>query len=129
MGNEPLVTPETSKLDLDKVIGSLGELGERYQHVRCPDQSSRVNQGAPFVRHLGNMLRLSRVIAEGARARDESRGAHFKPAFENRNDADWLRTTLASAKEDGTPKFIRDFTYECAGKSVSINKTRKARIR
>ena len=67
------------------------------------------------------MLRLSRVIAEGARARDESRGAHFKPAFENRNDADWLRTTLASAKEDGTPKFIRDFTYECAGKSVSIN--------
>lgn len=114
-------TIERDNATLDKVIGSLGELGERYQHVRCPDQSSRVNQGAPFVRHLGNMLRLSRVIAEGARARDESRGAHFKPAFENRNDADWLRTTLASAKEDGTPKFIRDFTYECAGKSVSIN--------
>ena len=54
-----------------------------------------MNQGAQFVRHLQNMIVLARVIAQGARNRDESRGAHFKPEFPQRDDASWLRTTLA----------------------------------
>jgi succinate dehydrogenase / fumarate reductase flavoprotein subunit len=47
-----------------------------------------VNQGAQFVRHLENMLVLARVIAQGAKNRDESRGAHYKPDFPKRDDAE-----------------------------------------
>ncbi len=49
--------------------------------------TGRSNQGAQFVRHLQNMIVLARVIAQGARNRDESRGAHFKPEFPKRDDA------------------------------------------
>src|SRR3712207_8189470 len=45
------------------------------KRIKSTDTSSRVNQGAQFVRHFENMLVLARVIAEGARNRDESRGA------------------------------------------------------
>jgi succinate dehydrogenase / fumarate reductase flavoprotein subunit len=41
------------------------------------------------------MLILARVIALGALARNESRGAHFKPDFPERDDANWLKTTRA----------------------------------
>jgi succinate dehydrogenase / fumarate reductase flavoprotein subunit len=74
-----------------------------------------VNQGAQFVRHLENMLVLARVIATGARNRDESRGAHYKPKFDKRNDAEWLRTTLAKHDKKGSVKFIREFDYPIGG--------------
>ncbi len=41
------------------------------------------------------MLHLGRVIVQGARLRDESRGAHYKPDFPDRNDPDFLKTTKA----------------------------------
>jgi succinate dehydrogenase / fumarate reductase flavoprotein subunit len=103
---------------LDKVIEKIGELEERSALVRCTDTSARVNQGAPFVRHLENMLVLARVIAEGARRRDESRGAHYKPDFPQRNDAAWLRTTLARHAGRGSVEFIREFDTSCAGQGV-----------
>ena len=42
------------------------------------------------------MLQLSRVITLGAYNRNESRGAHYKPDFPERNDEDWLKTTMAN---------------------------------
>jgi succinate dehydrogenase / fumarate reductase flavoprotein subunit len=53
------------------------------------------------------MLELARVIVQGARLRDESRGAHYKPDFPNRDDEKFLKTTKASFV-DGAPKI----TYE-----------------
>jgi succinate dehydrogenase / fumarate reductase, flavoprotein subunit len=50
------------------------------------------------------MLHLARVIVQGARLRDESRGAHFKPDFPERNDEKFLKTTKASLAGDA-PKF------------------------
>lgn len=105
---------------LDRVLEKLGELDDRAKRVKCTDTSQRVNQGAQFVRHLENMLVLARVIAQGARNRDESRGAHFKPDFPVRNDAEWLRTTLARHEEKGAVTFIREFDYACAGQSVHV---------
>ena len=113
-------TIERDNAVLDKVLGKIGELDDRVKKVRVTDTASRMNQGAQFVRHLENMLLLARVIAQGARNRDESRGAHYKPAFPKRDDANWMRTTLARHKTVGSVEYIRSFDYACAGKSVHI---------
>ncbi len=75
------VTIERHNKQLEKVLSKLDELDERVKNVKTTDDSPRVNQGAQFVRHLENMLVLARVIAQGAKNRDESRGAHYKPDF------------------------------------------------
>jgi len=113
-------TIERDNATLDGVIEKISECDERFKKVSCADRSQRVNQNAQFIRHLENMLALSRVIAEGARRRDESRGAHYKPAFPRRNDAEYLRTTLARYKGEGEVEFIRDFDYSCAGQTVHV---------
>jgi len=52
------------------------------------------------------MLQLSRVIAQGARSRNESRGAHYKPEFPDRDDKQWLKTTKAYFAPDvDEPRF------------------------
>jgi len=114
------VTIERDNATLDGVIEKIGELDERVKNVKTPDTSSRVNQGAQFVRHLQNMLVIARVIATGARNRDESRGAHYKPAFPKRDDENWLRTTLARHAGVGSIEFIRAFDYSIAGTSLHI---------
>jgi fumarate reductase flavoprotein subunit len=42
------------------------------------------------------MLKLALCVAYGALQRTESRGAHFREDFPRRNDAEWLKRTLAS---------------------------------
>ena len=113
-------TIERHNDELEKVLEKIDELDERSKKVKTPDTSARVNQGAQFVRHLHNMLVLARVIATGAKNRDESRGAHYKPAFEKRNDAEWLRTTLAKHEERGSVKFIRELDYSLGGQSIHV---------
>ncbi len=102
---------------LDEVLAKLDELDQRATKVGVTDTGPRANQGAQFVRHLNNMLVLARVIAQGARNRDESRGAHFKPAFPERDDANWLRTTLALHVPGGV-KYVRALDYAINGKAM-----------
>ena len=65
-----------------------------------------MNTSVVFTRQLYNMLQLSRVIAQGARLRDESRGAHYKPDFPDRDDERFLKTTTASFAPDADePRF------------------------
>ena len=45
------------------------------------------------------MLKLALCVAYGALTRTESRGAHFREDFPRRNDAEWLKRTLATWKE------------------------------
>ena len=94
-------TIERHNPTLDKVIAKIDELEDRWHEVGVTDKTPRANQGAQFVRHLRNMLVIARVIAQGARNRDESRGAHYKPDFKQRDDANWLRSTLALYGADG----------------------------
>jgi succinate dehydrogenase / fumarate reductase flavoprotein subunit len=117
------VTIERHNDKLDKVIEKIGQLEDRSKRVSVTDTSARSNQGAQFVRHLGNMITLARVIAQGARNRDESRGAHFKPAFPERDDANWLRTTMAFHKTEGgrgAVNYVRSFDYSIAGTPIHI---------
>ncbi|EGQ22399.1 succinate dehydrogenase flavoprotein subunit [Mammaliicoccus sciuri] len=84
------------------------ELLKRYENISMTDTQQWSNQGAMFTRQLKNMLYLARVITLGALNRDESRGAHYKPEFPNRDDENFLKTTMA--KFDGVSAPI--ITYE-----------------
>ncbi len=72
------------------------ELMDRFKKVNLSDKSQWANTSFAFARQLSNMLELSRVIVHGALQRDESRGAHYKPDFPDRNDEKFLKTTKAS---------------------------------
>jgi succinate dehydrogenase / fumarate reductase flavoprotein subunit len=80
------------KLADEKIV----ELLERYKNVNLSDRSQWANTSFAFARQLKNMLELSRTITLGALLRDESRGAHYKPDFPERNDEQFLKTTKAS---------------------------------
>jgi succinate dehydrogenase / fumarate reductase flavoprotein subunit len=94
---------------LEETDSKLQELMERYREVGVPDQSGWSNQALFFTRQLWNMLVLARVITLGALQRDESRGAHFKPDFPERDDARFLKTTLARYVG---PEAAPELTYE-----------------
>jgi succinate dehydrogenase / fumarate reductase flavoprotein subunit len=85
------------------------ELLDRYKNVNLADRSQWANTSFAFARQLKNMLELSRTITLGALLRDESRGAHYKPDFPDRNDEKFLKTTKASFT--GAPEGPR-FEYE-----------------
>lgn len=92
---------------LQKTDEKIQELMERYQRINVGDTARYSNQSASFVRQLWNMLELARVITLGALNRNESRGAHYKPDFPERNDEEFLKTTIAKHTPDGP-----DLSYE-----------------
>jgi succinate dehydrogenase / fumarate reductase flavoprotein subunit len=118
------VTIERHNDRLDKVLAAIDTIEERSRNVNVLDTSSAMNQSAQFVRHLKNMIVLARVVAQGARNRDESRGAHFKPAFKERDDANWLRTTMAmhtqGANGNSAVNYVREVSYDLCGQRVNV---------
>lgn len=86
---------------LRKTLEKVVELKDRYKNVGLTDSSQWTNQALSFVRQLGGMLELAQVITLGALTRNESRGAHYKPEFPNRDDENWLKTTIATWTADG----------------------------
>jgi succinate dehydrogenase / fumarate reductase, flavoprotein subunit len=119
-------TIERHNAKLDAVLAKIEEIDERARRVGVTDPAKgRMNQGAQYVRHLKNMIVLARVIAQGARNRDESRGAHFKPELPQRDDARWLRTTLAmhQGASNGSPdavRYVRELDYTLLGERVHV---------
>ena len=79
----------------------LREMMDRWWRIGVPDKGRWSNQALIFTRQLWNMLELARVITVGALLRDESRGAHYKPAFPQRDDAKFLKTTRATWSKEG----------------------------
>ncbi|MEK4565838.1 succinate dehydrogenase flavoprotein subunit [Alkalihalobacillus sp. FSL R5-0424] len=103
-----------------KTDEKIQELMERFNNININDTAKWSNQGAAFTRQLGSMLDLARVITLGAYNRNESRGAHYKPDFPERNDEEFLKTTRASYNaETNAP----DFVYEDV--DTSLIKPRK----
>ena len=94
---------------LKKADEKIVELLDRYRNINLSDRSQWANTSFAFARQLKNMLELSRIVAQGALLRDESRGAHYKPDFPDRNDEKFLKTTKASFT--GAPEGPR-FEYE-----------------
>jgi succinate dehydrogenase / fumarate reductase, flavoprotein subunit len=89
------VTVTRINKNLQATHAKIQALQDRYKKMNLSDRTRWSNQTLNFARELENMLVLSRVITLGALARNESRGAHYKPEFPDRDDANWLKTTRA----------------------------------
>lgn len=77
-------------------IEKSGEWKERYKKVKLSDTGMWTNQNLSFTRALYDMIIQAEAILKGALNRDESRGAHYKPAFPQRDDANFLKATIAT---------------------------------
>jgi succinate dehydrogenase / fumarate reductase, flavoprotein subunit len=88
------------KLTHNKII----EFKDRWARIGLNDKGKWANQEVLFVRQLWNMLELARPITLGALNRNESRGAHYKPDYPERDDANFMKTTMAAWSSDG-PRF------------------------
>lgn len=117
MTNYVTVVRENKRLEAtDKKIL---ELQDRYSKIGIQDKGRWMNQEVTFARQLGLMFGLSRAITLGALKRNESRGAHYKPEFPDRNDKDFLKTTRATYTPEG-PKL----EYEAVDTSLIPPRTR-----
>ncbi|ADV93637.1 MULTISPECIES: succinate dehydrogenase flavoprotein subunit [Bacillus] len=92
-----------------KTDDKIQELMERFKKININDTTKWSNQGAMFTRQFSNMLQLARVITLGAYNRNESRGAHYKPDYPERNDDEWLKTTMA---KHVSPYEAPEFEYQ-----------------
>jgi succinate dehydrogenase / fumarate reductase flavoprotein subunit len=87
---------------LEQCLQRLGDLRARYNRLTLADAGGWTNQSLSYARSLGDMLDLSDAVARGALERKESRGAHYRTDYKDRNDAEFMKTTLARRESDGS---------------------------
>lgn len=116
---------------IETALGVVSELAERSKNCSLSDTDAWSNQNVVFTKALRDMFPLAKALLKGALARDECRGAHFKPdftmpgltseepaerrrqaetwcdAFEKKNE-EWLKTSVATVDSEGEPTI----TYE-----------------
>jgi succinate dehydrogenase / fumarate reductase, flavoprotein subunit len=83
------------------VVDKVRELKDRYARVVVMDKGRRYNTDLLEAWELRNLLDLAHVTAASALNRTESRGAHSREDFPDRDDQEWLKHTLASFDETG----------------------------
>jgi succinate dehydrogenase / fumarate reductase, flavoprotein subunit len=81
---------------LEDTLNRCEEWKRRYQRVKLSDTMMWTNQNLSFTRALRDMIILAEAILKGALLRNESRGAHYKPAFPERDDLNFLKATIAT---------------------------------
>ena len=103
--------------ELLQLRGMIEGYAERLKKASSLDKSGSGNMSAVFLRQLDGMICMSKAVVEGAILRDECRGAHYKPAFDNEapsketpiddpawtayyekfltQSQEWLKTTIA----------------------------------
>ena len=86
---------------MESALDTIRQLRERYQSVYVPDKGKTWNTNLVFTLELGFMLDCAEAITLSAIERKESRGAHTREDFPERDDENWLRHILVKQTEDG----------------------------
>ena len=97
----------------------LQALMKRWHNIGRSDQLEWGTQEGTFIRQLWNMLELARVITLGALRRNESRGGHYKPEYPERDDENFLKTTIANWTSSGP-----ELSYEAVDVSLITPRAR-----
>ncbi len=84
-------------------VSGVASIRERYGRVRVKDTGKVFNTDLLEARELGYLIDCAEAMVTSALARKESRGAHSREDFPERDDAKWLAHTLAYRSEGGLP--------------------------
>ncbi|MBB1322865.1 fumarate reductase flavoprotein subunit [Shewanella sp. SR43-8] len=96
--------------DLELAVNQLSELLERSKNLGLKCKKRHANPELVEALRIKRMLKVALTVACGAHARTESRGAHSREDFPQRNDKDWLNRTLTSWPD--TDSFRPQLRYE-----------------
>lgn len=91
------------KEELAQAVQNIIAIKERYKNVHVSSSKLYMNHELINAIELEYMLEVAHTIALGAYLREESRGAHFRRDFNTRDDANWLKHTIAKIGKDGEP--------------------------
>ena len=86
---------------MERALGRIRELQERYERVVVMDKGRQFNTDLLEAWELGNLLDLAEVTTICAINRKESRGAHMREDFPDRDDQEWLKHSLIQRGPDG----------------------------
>jgi len=98
MGKVGVYRNETA---MASAVAAMRELRARYADVRVQDSGRAFNTDLLEVLELENLIDLALITAVSAQARKESRGAHAREDYPDRDDDNWLKHTLAYLEPDG----------------------------
>jgi len=96
--------------NLQLAVDGLQELLQRSRHIGVPYKAVGANPELVTAYRVQKMIKLALTVAYGALTRTESRGAHFRNDYPQRNDAEWLRRTLSSWPDPN--QSLPTLTYE-----------------
>jgi succinate dehydrogenase / fumarate reductase flavoprotein subunit len=86
---------------LNQALREIRMLKERFKHITVDDKDDEFNTGLIAALQLDYMLDLAEITVVSAIPRQESRGAHSRRDFPKRDDANWLKHTLAYYTSEG----------------------------
>jgi fumarate reductase flavoprotein subunit len=89
---------------LEKLTNQLGKLRDRFGRIKIEDSSRTFNTELMSVLELDYMLEVAEVITYSALAREESRGAHARRDFPERDDEKFLKHTVAFRTDEISPR-------------------------
>ncbi|MGD2125600.1 MAG: succinate dehydrogenase flavoprotein subunit [Desulfobacteraceae bacterium] len=92
---------------INKALEIVANLKERYQRISVDNRGRRFNTDLLEALELESLLHLAETILVSALARQESRGAHSREDFPERDDENWLKHTLIQKTDDGPHLFYK----------------------
>jgi succinate dehydrogenase / fumarate reductase, flavoprotein subunit len=90
--------------DLAQGVTKIDAVAKRVQHITIQDKSQVFNTARVEALELDNLIEVAVATMHSANARTESRGAHAREDYAERDDANWLTHTLFS-KENNTLRY------------------------
>ena len=81
---------------------NVGQFKERFAEIKLDDKGRYYNLDLVEALELGHMLDVAAALVEGALARQESRGGHYRDDYPKRDDESWLKHTLAYLEDNGS---------------------------
>ncbi len=99
-----------NETDLSKAVEDLKVLNQRAKNIALKHKISSSNPELVEAIRVPKMIKLAQCVAYGALLRKESRGAHARDDYTERNDKDWLKRTLTTWKDQDAD--IPEVKYE-----------------